>query len=110
MRPTVVRTRSDPVPGMASRRAVHHERADAFDRLALASMPDAVVALCDGDVAVIEQGREHVDRGAGVGVPLGVGMSQRVRHHVAPVDDAVGLAGGAAAASAPGSSRPIRGR
>ncbi len=70
---------------------VHHHVADAFDRLALAVVSDAVVALGDGEVAVVHQSGEHIDGSARVGMILCVGVAQRVGDQIPPIDEATGV-------------------
>jgi len=69
--------------------AIHHPRPDAFDRFPFPFRTDAVIPLGDSHIPVIEQGGEHVDWGADVGVSLGVGVAQGVGDHVTAVDDTV---------------------
>ena len=58
--------------------AIDSERADGSDGIGLAFEADLVVAHRGADRLVVHEFFEHVDRCAGVGMPLGVGVSERV--------------------------------
>ena len=72
---------------------VELHRGDPVDGLPAAAVADAVVLLGGVEFAVRHQLAQHVDRDAGVGVALGVGVPVGVEHDLALVE--LGPVGGA---------------